>query len=345
MTIPIARLVATATRTRRRRCASVISPTPTGGVAPARPVARVPAGRRRADRRARRRTGPPRCSRSCVMRCDAAGLENFRVGLGDVDALSGAARVARRAARRTASGSSPSSPPATSSGSSASSPTLRLSDGDAELLLRVPRMRGGPEVLEQRDRPAAASAGPGMRAVHRAARAEPSAERVIFDFGLVRSLGYYTGAVFQVYDPALRRADRRRRPLRRPARALRPADARGRLRAGVERLHIALTGRGARPWLQSELRRAADRGAARRAVRRETLDLLDRARPRHRRGARERPQAAVRGRRDRHDAPLRRAHLRRGGRRRPRHHRQGRAVGAARARGLRAASISATDGA
>ena len=28
------------------------------------------------------------------------------------------------------------------------------------------------------------------------------AARVIFDFGLVHSLGYYTGAVFQVYDPA-----------------------------------------------------------------------------------------------------------------------------------------------
>jgi ATP phosphoribosyltransferase regulatory subunit HisZ len=29
------------------------------------------------------------------------------------------------------------------------------------------------------------------------------AERVIFDLGLIRSLGYYTGAVFEVYDAAL----------------------------------------------------------------------------------------------------------------------------------------------
>jgi ATP phosphoribosyltransferase regulatory subunit HisZ len=29
------------------------------------------------------------------------------------------------------------------------------------------------------------------------------AERVIFDLGLARDLGYYTGAVFEVYDPAL----------------------------------------------------------------------------------------------------------------------------------------------
>ena len=29
------------------------------------------------------------------------------------------------------------------------------------------------------------------------------ADRVIFDLGLVRELGYYTGAVFEVYDPAV----------------------------------------------------------------------------------------------------------------------------------------------
>ena len=44
------------------------------------------------------------------------------------------------------------------------------------------------------------------------------AERVIFDLGLSRSLGYYTGAIFEVYDAGARRAARRRRALRRPAR-------------------------------------------------------------------------------------------------------------------------------
>jgi ATP phosphoribosyltransferase regulatory subunit HisZ len=29
-----------------------------------------------------------------------------------------------------------------------------------------------------------------------------TAERVLFDFGLIHSLGYYTGEIFQVYDPA-----------------------------------------------------------------------------------------------------------------------------------------------
>ena len=56
-----------------------------------------------------------------------------------------------------------------------------------------------------------------------------------------------------------------------------------------------------------------------------------------RRGALQRPQAALRGRRDHHDAAVRRPDLRRGGRRGPRHHRQGRAGRAGRARRLRAA--------
>ena len=82
----------------------------------------------------------------------------------------------------------------------------------------------------------------------------------------------------------------------------------------------------------SELRIAVPRGA----LFTETLDLLDRLGTGHPRGARERPQAAVRGRRHHHHAALRRADLRRGRRRRHRHHRQGRADGAVRARGLRA---------
>jgi ATP phosphoribosyltransferase regulatory subunit len=33
---------------------------------------------------------------------------------------------------------------------------------------------------------------------------EPAvAERVIFDLGLSRDIGYYTGAVFEIYDPTL----------------------------------------------------------------------------------------------------------------------------------------------
>jgi ATP phosphoribosyltransferase regulatory subunit HisZ len=44
-------------------------------------------------------------------------------------------------------------------------------------------------------------AGAGMRTL--LGLLEPrTAQRVIFDFGLLDNLGYYTGPIFQVYDPA-----------------------------------------------------------------------------------------------------------------------------------------------
>ena len=98
-----------------------------------------------------------------------------------------------------------------------------------------PQLRGGAEVLDavRRGREA------GRCATCYALLAPRSPQRVIFDLGLVATLGYYTGAVFEVYDAALGVAARRRRALRRPARPLRPRPAG---RAGwaldVERLHM-----------------------------------------------------------------------------------------------------------
>ncbi len=121
----------------------------------------------------------------------------------------------------------------------------RLSDAglparEAELLLSVPQRRGGPEVLADLPRPAA-DAVAGMRMVHELL--EPAAaERVIFDLGLVRSLGYYTGAVFEVYDPALGAplggGGRYDELLGRFGRSL-PAVG---FALGLDRLHIALAG-------------------------------------------------------------------------------------------------------
>jgi ATP phosphoribosyltransferase regulatory subunit len=76
---------------------------------------------------------------------------------------------------------------------------------DAEargLLVELPAVRGGPEVLERGEAPLA-GAIENLRALHKLLAERGVADRVIFDLGLVRELGYYTGAVFEVYDPAV----------------------------------------------------------------------------------------------------------------------------------------------
>ena len=59
-------------------------------------------------------------------------------------------------------------------------------------LLDLARTRGGVEVVPE---------GEPLREVFELL-APDVAERVIFDLGLVRTLGYYTGPVFEVYDAA-----------------------------------------------------------------------------------------------------------------------------------------------
>jgi ATP phosphoribosyltransferase regulatory subunit len=115
-----------------------------------------------------------------------------------------------------------------------------LPEEAAALLLDVPQRRGGPDVLS--DAPAEADeAVTGMRRVHELL--EPDvAERIIFDLGLVRNIGYYTGAVFEVYDPALGApiggGGRYDELLGRFGRRL-PAVG---FALGVDRLHVALAG-------------------------------------------------------------------------------------------------------
>jgi ATP phosphoribosyltransferase regulatory subunit len=79
---------------------------------------------------------------------------------------------------------------------------LRLGEPERELLVRLPELRGGPEMLE-RANDHAEGAVEGLRALHELLEERGVADRVIFDLGLVRELGYYTGAVFEVYDPAV----------------------------------------------------------------------------------------------------------------------------------------------
>jgi ATP phosphoribosyltransferase regulatory subunit len=117
---------------------------------------------------------------------------------------------------------------------------IGLGAGGRELLLDVPQRRGGPDVLEA-STGAVADAAANMHQVYELLDPEV-AERVIFDLGLVRSIGYYTGAVFEVYDPALGApiggGGRYDELLGRFGRSL-PAVG---FALGVDRLHIALMG-------------------------------------------------------------------------------------------------------
>jgi len=130
---------------------------------------------------------------------DAAGLETYRVGLGDaslyptlLDAVGVPSQRQGTILEKLAGGDFV--------GVEREIHDLELSAQQSELLLRVPRIRGSREVLEGLSG-ALYEAVTGMREVH--ALLKPAvAERIIFDLGLVRSFGYYTGAVFQVYDPA-----------------------------------------------------------------------------------------------------------------------------------------------
>jgi ATP phosphoribosyltransferase regulatory subunit len=79
---------------------------------------------------------------------------------------------------------------------------LGLASDARDLLVRLPELRGGPEVLERGDGPAG-DVLERLRELYAALETRGLADRVILDLGLVRDLGYYTGAVFELYDPAV----------------------------------------------------------------------------------------------------------------------------------------------
>jgi ATP phosphoribosyltransferase regulatory subunit len=239
MTVPIARLVATRYPTAEPPLRFAYFAHAYRGVRPQRGQARefLQAGLELIGAPA-----PGGTAEALIVLCkalDAAGLESYKIGLGDaslypnlLDAF-GVAPVAReRMLSELVSGDFV--------GLERELDAERLEPGAEELLLRVPRMRGGPEVLEGLSG-ALDDAVAGMRAVH-VLLPENVAERIIFDLGLVRSLGYYTGAVFQVYDPAsgvpIGSGGRYDELLGRFGRML-PAVG---FALNVERLHIALAG-------------------------------------------------------------------------------------------------------
>jgi ATP phosphoribosyltransferase regulatory subunit len=185
--------------------------------------------------------GPPGTAEALTVLChalDAVGLEGYRVGLGDAALypalLSGLGvdeehreRLLHELATKDFVGLER---------------EVRELGLDTDLLVGVPQLRGGPDVLDAPPGPVA-DALAGLRGI--LDLLEPNvAERMIFDLGLARGLGYYTGAVFDVYDPALGEplggGGRYDDLLGRFGRAL-PAVG---FAIGVDRLHAALAGEG-----------------------------------------------------------------------------------------------------
>jgi ATP phosphoribosyltransferase regulatory subunit len=83
---------------------------------------------------------------------------------------------------------------------------LELGEHRQEALTALPQLRGGTEVLDRAVAIGGTDVGQAtsrLRDTARGIEQEGIAERVIFDLGLVRDLGYYSGAIFEVYDPAL----------------------------------------------------------------------------------------------------------------------------------------------
>jgi ATP phosphoribosyltransferase regulatory subunit len=81
-----------------------------------------------------------------------------------------------------------------------------IGDTERETLLRLPALRGGAEVLEQAHElggTAVERASARLGATYDALARAGVADRIQLDLGLLRDLGYYTGAILEVYDPAL----------------------------------------------------------------------------------------------------------------------------------------------
>ncbi|MGD1051815.1 MAG: ATP phosphoribosyltransferase regulatory subunit [Solirubrobacteraceae bacterium] len=131
---------------------------------------------------------------------ERAGLRRYRVGLGDaslypalMEALAVPAELRPRLLGDLGNGDFV--------GLENALGELSIDERSRELLMSVPQLRGGPDVLHGPSGPVA-DAVAGLRAIHALLDADV-AERVIFDLGLSRAPGYYTGAVFEVYDPAV----------------------------------------------------------------------------------------------------------------------------------------------
>jgi ATP phosphoribosyltransferase regulatory subunit len=141
-----------------------------------------------------------------VATLDAIGLDRAVVGLGDADLfaqLLAELEVGEDARQRILDRLAAHDLVAieTEAGALAS-----LGEAERALLVRISGLRGGLEILEQARTlggEAVARAGARLAATLEALERRGVADRVQIDLGLLRDLGYYTGAILEIYDPAV----------------------------------------------------------------------------------------------------------------------------------------------
>jgi ATP phosphoribosyltransferase regulatory subunit len=81
-----------------------------------------------------------------------------------------------------------------------------IGDEQAATCVALSQLRGGREVLDEANKLGGAAvrrATSQLRATYDALEERGAAGRVQIDLGLLRDLGYYSGAILEVYDPAL----------------------------------------------------------------------------------------------------------------------------------------------
>ena len=85
--------------------------------------------------------------------------------------------------------------------------SLNLSETATEIIMELPVLHGGPELLAKAealtDSEAARTAVCNLKNIYALLEDYGVADRVVFDLGVIRDFGYYTGMVFEAYAPGL----------------------------------------------------------------------------------------------------------------------------------------------
>ncbi|MBR5909309.1 MAG: ATP phosphoribosyltransferase regulatory subunit [Schwartzia sp.] len=141
-----------------------------------------------------------------VASMETAGLKNFQVCLGQVDYIQGLMRELHLD-ERTQEAVKGALEAHDLVGLRVLADQAGLEPKEKEILLDVPLLHGGTEVLEKARTMAANEqslrALDNLQTINRLLEAYGAEKYVTFDLGIIRDFGYYTGMVFEAYTPGL----------------------------------------------------------------------------------------------------------------------------------------------